>query len=108
MPVSPPGLLPEQTARIYSLLTYLKTPEPHQVDGPEEAKGKWRAANPAALGGPVDALKQFTETCLLAASGIARQGVPVSVGTGVSIPPPRWGEGCTTKWFERAVSILGH
>ena len=91
LPVSPPGYSPGQTVRIYSLLTYLKMLEPHREDGHEEAKDKWRAArafraqgnNPATSGGPVAALEQFSEAYLLAASAMARQGLPVSVGTDV-------------------------
>ena len=58
------------------------------MDDPEEAKDKWSAArnfrvqgnNPAISG--VAALDQFMGSFLLAASAMARKGIPVSVGTG--------------------------
>ena len=61
------------------------------MDDPKEAKDKWRTARsfwlqgnkPAISGGLVAALAQFAESYLLAASAMARQGLPVSVGTGI-------------------------
>ena len=65
LPVSSPGPSPGQTARIYSLLRYLKTPEPHGEDGPEEAKDKWRAARTFRVRGNDPATSG--EPCLLLA-----------------------------------------
>ena len=58
---------------------------------PEEAKARWHAArnfrltgnNPALSGGLDAALEQFKESYGIAASAMTRQGLPVSVGTGV-------------------------